>query len=129
MNKRSNIKENISRVLIIQKHHQKTGQTTEGVVKDILTNAPTHPRGIKVRLVEGQIGRIHSFINGSEGGISCQNQGFAAPNNRQQLVLSDFLTSSIDISTDVIHEQIPCKKCTFLNSNLLENCEICNSKL
>ncbi len=45
-------------VAIILKKDQRTGKRTEGVVKDILTSAPFHSRGIKVRLEDGQIGRV-----------------------------------------------------------------------
>ncbi len=45
-------------VSIIQKHHQRSGELTEGVVQRILTNSPTHPHGIKVCLESGQIGRV-----------------------------------------------------------------------
>ena len=50
------------RVLIVQKHHQRSGETTEGVVQDILTNAPTHPHGIKVRLESGEVGRVKEIL-------------------------------------------------------------------
>ena len=45
-------------VAIILKKDQRTGKRTEGVVKDILTSAAFHSRGIKVRLEDGQIGRV-----------------------------------------------------------------------
>jgi len=45
-------------VWIVLKHDQRTGKLTKGVVKDILTKSPTHPHGIKVRLVDGQVGRV-----------------------------------------------------------------------
>jgi uncharacterized repeat protein (TIGR03833 family) len=51
------------KVAIVQKQHQRTGTLTEGIVKDILTNAPTHPHGIKVRLESGEVGRVKN-ING-----------------------------------------------------------------
>lgn len=54
---RDNIKPG-SRVAIVEKHHQATGELTEGVVADILTNSPNHPRGIKVRLTTGEVGRV-----------------------------------------------------------------------
>lgn len=47
---------------IILKVDQRTGKLTRGVVKNILTNSQTHPRGIKVRLVDGQIGRVQEII-------------------------------------------------------------------
>lgn len=59
---RKNIKPG-TRVMIVQKQHQRTGQLTEGVVKDILTNSSNHPRGIKVRLDSGLIGRVQSIMN------------------------------------------------------------------
>ncbi len=46
------------RVAIIRKEDQRTGRRTLGVVKDILTSAAQHSRGIKVRLEDGQIGRV-----------------------------------------------------------------------
>ncbi|MHC1711569.1 MAG: YwbE family protein [Solidesulfovibrio sp.] len=45
-------------VSIILKKDQRTGKMTDGVVKDLLTKAPHHSRGIKVRLLDGQIGRV-----------------------------------------------------------------------
>ncbi len=47
-----------SRVSIVQKQDQRSGKLTEGIVKDILTNSPTHPHGIKVRLESGEVGRV-----------------------------------------------------------------------
>jgi uncharacterized repeat protein (TIGR03833 family) len=49
-------------VAIVLKKDQRTGRLTEGVVKDILTSAPFHSRGIKVRLEDGQIGRVHAIL-------------------------------------------------------------------
>jgi uncharacterized repeat protein (TIGR03833 family) len=46
------------RVSIVLKTDQRTGKLTEGIVKDILTNSTVHPHGIKVRLEDGQIGRV-----------------------------------------------------------------------
>ncbi|MCL2383719.1 MAG: YwbE family protein [Oscillospiraceae bacterium] len=51
-----------SKVLVVQKHHQKTGELTEGIVKDILTNSKNHHRGIKVRLQSGIVGRVQKVI-------------------------------------------------------------------
>ncbi|MFT8322666.1 MAG: YwbE family protein [Bacillus sp. (in: firmicutes)] len=45
-------------VEIVLKADQRTGKRTIGVVKDILTNSPFHPHGIKVRLTDGQVGRV-----------------------------------------------------------------------
>lgn len=54
---RKNIKPGI-KVAIVLKNDQRTGRLTHGVVKDILTNSPSHPHGIKVRLNDGQVGRV-----------------------------------------------------------------------
>jgi len=53
-------------VKIILKKDQRTGILTEGVVKDILTSAPKHHRGIKVRLEDGQIGRVQEITDSEE---------------------------------------------------------------
>ncbi|WP_053364597.1 YwbE family protein [Bacillus sp. FJAT-27251] len=45
-------------VEIVLKADQKTGKLTSGVVKDILTKSSFHPHGIKVRLTDGQVGRV-----------------------------------------------------------------------
>jgi len=58
---RSNIKLGMT-VLIVLKQDQPTGKMTKGIVKDILTNSPTHPHGIKVRLVSGQVGRVKEIV-------------------------------------------------------------------
>jgi uncharacterized repeat protein (TIGR03833 family) len=50
---------------IVLKKDQPTGKTTRGIVKDILTKSPTHPHGIKVRLQDGQIGRVQTIIGPS----------------------------------------------------------------
>lgn len=59
---RDNIKPGI-KVKIVLKKDQPTGILTEGVVRDILTNSKVHPRGIKVRLEDGQIGRVQEIIH------------------------------------------------------------------
>lgn len=46
------------RVSVVLKKDQPTGELTEGVVRDILTNSSFHPRGIKVRLESGEVGRV-----------------------------------------------------------------------
>ncbi|SEW43162.1 conserved hypothetical protein [Chitinophaga sp. YR573] len=43
---------------IILKKDQRSGKITYGIVKDLLTSSPFHSRGIKVRLEDGQIGRV-----------------------------------------------------------------------
>lgn len=60
------IRKNITpglKVAIVLKQDQRTGKETVGIVKDLLTNSPNHPHGIKVRLADGQVGRVQSIIN------------------------------------------------------------------
>lgn len=59
--KRSNIHPGIT-VLIVLKQDQRTGKLTKGIVKDILTKSPNHPHGIKVRLQDGQVGRVKEIV-------------------------------------------------------------------
>jgi uncharacterized repeat protein (TIGR03833 family) len=49
-------------VLIVLKKDQRSGKLTQGIVKDILTKSSTHPHGIKVRLKNGEIGRVKQVI-------------------------------------------------------------------
>lgn len=51
-----------AKVKIVLKADQRTGKLTEGIVGRLLTNSPTHPHGIKVMLVDGQVGRIQEII-------------------------------------------------------------------
>jgi uncharacterized repeat protein (TIGR03833 family) len=55
--KRTNIKHGMS-VAIVLKQDQDTGYLTDGIVRDILTKSATHPHGIKVRLMSGEVGRV-----------------------------------------------------------------------
>jgi uncharacterized repeat protein (TIGR03833 family) len=50
------------RVEIILKRDQRSGKRTIGIVQDILTSAAYHSRGIKVRLADGQIGRVQAIL-------------------------------------------------------------------
>ncbi len=54
---RKNIKKGTN-VSIVQKHHQRSGELTDGIVQDLLTNSANHPHGIKVRLESGIVGRV-----------------------------------------------------------------------
>lgn len=49
-------------VEIVQKHHQRTGELTDGIVKRILTKSPNHPHGIKVLLETGEVGRVKRVV-------------------------------------------------------------------
>jgi len=58
-------RENISlgmKVAIVLKKDQRSGNLTEGVVKNILTKSPNHPHGIKVRLESGDVGRVKEIL-------------------------------------------------------------------
>ena len=59
--KRANIKKG-TKVSIVQKNHQRSGELTDGTVKDLLTNSPQHPHGIKVRLESGIVGRVKHIL-------------------------------------------------------------------
>lgn len=59
--RRQDIKPGI-RVRIVEKHNQRTGLTTEGIVRDVLTRSASHPHGIKVRLESGQVGRVKEIL-------------------------------------------------------------------
>lgn len=60
--KRNNIEVGME-VKIVLKQHQRSGELTEGFVKDILTKAPNHPHGIKVRTEDGLVGRVKEIID------------------------------------------------------------------
>ena len=48
---------------VVLKKDQRTGKKTRGVVKQLLTNSSFHPHGIKVRLEDGQVGRVAEIID------------------------------------------------------------------
>ncbi|WP_022662417.1 YwbE family protein [Paucidesulfovibrio longus] len=50
-------------VAIVLKQDQRSGKLTEGIVRDLLTKSPTHPHGIKVRLEDGQVGRVKALLD------------------------------------------------------------------
>jgi len=58
---RINIKPGI-KVNIVLKQDQRSGKLTQGIVKNLLTNSPTHPHGIKVRLTSGDVGRVQEIL-------------------------------------------------------------------
>lgn len=62
---RKNIRPGL-KVAIVLKQDQRTGKRTVGVVKDLLTNAAHHPHGIKVRLADGQVGRVQEVLHQDE---------------------------------------------------------------
>jgi uncharacterized repeat protein (TIGR03833 family) len=59
--KRAHIRPGL-RVQIVLKQDQASGKLTEGIVQTILTKSPSHPHGIKVRMVSGQVGRVKVIL-------------------------------------------------------------------
>ncbi|MCD8500394.1 MAG: YwbE family protein [Bacillaceae bacterium] len=59
---RTNIQPGL-RVNIVLKQDQRTGKLTTGIVKDILTKSSNHPHGMKVRLADGQVGRVKEILD------------------------------------------------------------------
>jgi len=55
-------------VAVVLKQDQRTGKRTPGIVKDILTSSSSHPHGIKVRLQDGQVGRVQEVLGGPSSG-------------------------------------------------------------
>lgn len=51
------------KVRVVQKQHQRSGELTEGTVRDLLTKSPAHPHGIKVRLENGVVGRVKEILD------------------------------------------------------------------
>jgi len=51
------------KVSIVLKKDQRTGRLTQGIVKNILTKSAHHPHGIKVRLEDGQVGRVKEIMD------------------------------------------------------------------
>lgn len=62
---RKNIRAGL-KVAIVLKQDQRTGRETVGIVKDLLTNSNFHPHGIKVRLTDGQVGRVQRILVSEE---------------------------------------------------------------
>ncbi|KAJ1556589.1 hypothetical protein HK096_000051, partial [Nowakowskiella sp. JEL0078] len=124
-------------VAIILKNDQRTGRLTHGVVADILTNSPTHPRGIKVRLVDGSIGRIQKFDSNqtSLGSLTTSNQ-FRNKSRTQFLndspesgskrapTIADWIPDLSPKNKNNFIEEWTCTCCTFINSGFLLECEI-----
>jgi len=59
---RENIRPGV-KVAIVLKKDQRSGNLTQGIVKDILTKSPKHPHGIKVRLENGDVGRVKEVLS------------------------------------------------------------------
>jgi len=52
-----------SEVEIVLKQDQRTGRLTRGTVAELLTSSSFHPHGIKVRLKDGQVGRVQNILS------------------------------------------------------------------
>jgi uncharacterized repeat protein (TIGR03833 family) len=63
---RANIRPGMT-VLVVLKQDQRTGKLTRGIVRDVLTPSAIHPRGIKVRLQNGLVGRVQQIPDPAEG--------------------------------------------------------------
>jgi uncharacterized repeat protein (TIGR03833 family) len=61
-----------AQVSIVTKSDQRSGKRTLGIVKDILTNSPTHPHGIKVRLTDGHVGRVKEILRVRDLGLDLE---------------------------------------------------------
>lgn len=61
ISKRSDLKIGM-RVQVVQKQDQRSGRLTEGVIARILTLGANHPRGIKVMLEDGIVGRVQKIV-------------------------------------------------------------------
>ena len=69
--KRSDLRPGM-RVQVVEKQNQRTGALTEGIVARILTKSPNHPRGIKVMLEDGTVGRVQAIVDGGTASPGAQ---------------------------------------------------------
>lgn len=110
-------------VAIVKKEDQQTGKQTIGVVAQILTNSTIHPRGIKVRLVNGTVGRIQKVLSGGLTASSILGQDRSTQHLRNSTVQSTTLQDWMSPVDDVADWK--CTSCSFTNSFLLPYCELC----
>jgi len=75
---RSNVTKG-AEVLVVLKRDQRTGKLTRGVVKDILTRSENHPHGIKVRLTDGQVGRVQEIVTHKTTGTEAEKTAGKKP--------------------------------------------------
>ena len=73
-----------SDVDVIRKEDQRGGSTTRGVVREFLTNSATHPQGLKVRLVDGTIGRVARVHAGKTEVASSKPGGAESADNSEK---------------------------------------------
>jgi uncharacterized repeat protein (TIGR03833 family) len=114
-----------STVSVVQKHDQGTGHLTSGVVSEILTNSASHPRGIKVRLVDGTVGRI---ADASQQTDTYEYSAADEGPSRAKPSLADFMVARLPNRTiNPPSAEWACPACTFVNSGLLPKCELCQT--
>lgn len=126
------------RVAVVQKHDQPTGKLTYGTVATTLTNSALHPRGIKVRLTDGTVGRVQAIVNGdapepepeaARPPSRLHLQDFIQAPSPAKLQLHDFIEHPATTSSAQEREARPwaCIACTFENSGFLVVCEVCET--
>jgi uncharacterized repeat protein (TIGR03833 family) len=118
---------------VVQKQDQGTGHLTKGIISEILTNSSSHPRGIKVRLTDGTVGRISGPGTHTNYYDMEDDTSYAAP---RVTSLADFM---VPVAPSLPTSQSPssnpselpvewaCQACTFVNSGLLPQCELCQT--
>ena len=147
-----------STVSVVQKHHQGTDVLTSGIVSEILTNSDFHPRGIKVRLVDGTVGRIAiasspqttrtTHSNNYDYSTTTEDEQEEDGRPRRQASLADFMGNvgrrpaspvlpaprqeeiqkmNPPSSSHSAEKEWACSACTFVNSGLLPECELCQT--
>ncbi len=76
--KRSEVRPGM-RVQVVEKQNQRTGALTEGIVARLLTKSPNHPRGIKVMLDDGIVGRVQAIVDRGTGNGDENKRGVLTP--------------------------------------------------
>ncbi|RFU32424.1 hypothetical protein B7463_g3915, partial [Scytalidium lignicola] len=98
-------------VSIILKIDQPTGREVQGIVAEVLTNG-NHPRGIKVRLVDGRVGRVQRMVSEDEGkagsaGLSGLDRNGGIPHSQSSnMLLSDVPSSRVRLRYRDIREEV-----------------------
>jgi uncharacterized repeat protein (TIGR03833 family) len=120
-------------VAIVLKCDQGSGRLTNGIVQSILTNSENHPRGIKVRLTSGQVGRVQHI--GATSATHAAASDFDAPEDtllstRPAPSLGDWLQFPAPPTRTTTSAPPPvtpwvCTACTFENTNIELECEMC----
>jgi uncharacterized repeat protein (TIGR03833 family) len=116
-------------VAVVQKLDQPTGRLTYGVVSQILTNSNVHPRGIKVRLMDGSVGRVQRILAPGEKieAMTAVDEDECSSVRHRTAQLTDWIQLS-GTNDDDGSRKWSCSRCTFMNSEFLETCEICEAR-